>query len=703
MTKAAQQADDPLYRSYNWQMSGGEIDDAHALSNWGSDGTIVSSPWGQGDDAERWAFWHLRRSHPGGVESTLRFDQSTGAGWDWDGSGPGEWVYASSEPMENLRAFKDSEGEHWLFWHSGEEGQQRLRFRPNTSPGSTDESDYNVPVSNRAPREWRADVFEAIDPRDPSLNIGIRKPSQSPLTYSKDPAVFPEDENADGTDDIVNVFYSGHVRSEGQGDICWNRFDIGGMTGQDPNIPNYGKLAWPRETIFNGPWVHTEVGWREMPEEFKPNGLRQSFTSRHLDWMVHNDNSGDNFATSPQGPGDPAAVSTDPAAGNNYIWRNDIVDPVLCMGLIFDDPNDGNRPVARLYWVTWDEGTAEYQRDRGMYEGTAKLYPVDDAGAIPAPYATADGDGYVLNDPSREGWAVNMEINPAQGSVTFSSPLFNVDRPASKLAVFDNGLTASIGGSDYPLTEVAIYGSYDPYTYRVTRSDANDDCPSAFYGMSSANRLTVFWRRSYPSSRPPHFGRSGFMYKSFTTSIQVAKPPIDGSPTSERASDGTNIPWNGIDPDSGVIRYSRNQRGTAVNITYTSGVDGQQYQERHEIPGWTKETPVPIRTNGSEGRLVVKPEVYNTSYELPDGSTASTDVVRYWLFWTSLGTVYDMRLLNVTNPDTTPNAVGNRQIINGQPEPIFMQSADVYTTVIAPEFGPTMRERHTPVVTFDPT
>lgn len=704
MTKAAQTTDDPLYRSYEWEMSGGEITDPYALSNWDTAGTITSSPWAEGDDAERWAFWHLRRAHPGGVESTLRFDESTAGDWSWDGSGAGEWVYTSSDPMENLRTFRDSDDEHWLFWHTGEEGQQQLMFRPNYIMGSTDVSDYRLAVSNRASRQWRADVFETIDPRDPTLNVGIRKPSQSPLTYAKDPSPFPEDENNDGSDDIVNVFYSAHVRSEGQADICWNRFDIGGMTGQDPNIPNYGKLAWPREAIFNGPWVNTEAGWREMPEEFKPNGLRQAFTSRHLDWIVHDNNAGNNFAESPQGPADPTSVSTDPGDGNNYIWRADIVDPVLCLGLIFDDPTDGNRPVARLYWLTWDEGSAEYHRDRGMYEGTAKLYPVDGVGAIPDPYATADGDGYLLNDPSRTGWQVNMEVNPALGSVTFSAPLFNVDRPDDRLAVFDNALTASVGGNDYPLVDVAIYGSYDPYIYRVTRSGANDDCPSAFYGLSSARRLTVFWRRSYPSSRPPHFGRSGFMHKSFTTAIQVAKPPLDGNPSvSERASDGASLSWTGIDLNSGVILYSPIHRGSAVNITYTSTVDGQQHRERHEIPGWTKEMPVPVRTNGSEGRLVVKPEVYNTSYELPDGSTASTDVVRYWLFWTSLGTVYDMRLLNVTNPGTTPNAVGTRQVINGDPEPIFMQSADVYTSVFAPEFGPTMRERQTPVVTFDPS
>ncbi|MFO7947893.1 MAG: hypothetical protein R6V19_13900, partial [Armatimonadota bacterium] len=314
---------------------------------------------------------------------------------------------------------------------------------------------------------------------------------------------------------------------------------------------------------------------------------------------------------------------------------------------------------------------------------------------LPAAYATPDGDGYVLVDPSRDGRAITMEVNPAMGSVAFSSPLFNVDRPNDRLAVFNDNLTTTVGGNAYNLTDVAVYGAYSPYIYRVTRNGAADDCPSAFYGLSSAGRLTVFWRRSYPSSQPPHYGRSGFMYKSLTTAVQVARPPMDGEPSS------VSRPYLAADTASGVLLYGPGDIGRAVNVTYTSQVDGATHVETHEIPGWTREKPVPVRTSGAEGRLVVKPEVYNTTYQLPDGASASTDVVRYWLFWTSLGTVYDMRLLNEVAPDTTPNAAARPG--GTAPEPIFLQSADVFTTVIAPEFGPTMRERVSPVVSFDPT
>ncbi len=664
-------ADDPLYRAYGWPVSGTELVDAYNLSNDSAAGTVSSSPWALGDDADRWAFWHRRLQHPGGTESTLRYDTSTGAAWAWSGSGTGEWIYASGLPKENLRSFIDGDDEHWLFWHTGSEGKQYLMYRWDYTLGSTDSNEAPVPVTNRASREWRADTFPAIDPRDTSTNVGIKKPTQGPFTYTKDPSVFPDPSGN------VNLFFSGYARSEREADICWTRFDPDGMDGADTTIPNYGKLAFARPQASGGPSVYTSSdSWLRMPEEFSANGLRQVFTSRGLDWLCHDDGAGDDFATSPWGP--VGGVSFDPTDGN-YLWGNSYLDPVFCLALIYDDPDDGLRPQTELFWLTWENGT--YFRSRGVYRVLPKLYPLAGA-SLSEPPGVADGSGYLLQDPSAPNRRVVMEISPATGTVTFSSPLFNIDNPADPLAVFYESM--SLGGS-VNLVDVALFGAYHPYVYRVTRSGADDDCPSAFYNADlDPSRLTIFWRRRYPVSSRPHFGRTGFMHKTYTTSVRVARPSIASVGSVVNAYDtATSIPYT-ADADAlagGIITVSEGYIGYTLQVTYDSADGSNGVVEYHEVPGWSVETPVPIRTGGAEGRLVVKPEAY---------SVAGANTVRYWLFWTSLGRVYDMRLLDASSTR-----------VDG--EPIILQSADVYSAVVSPDAGPVIRERPMSSVSFDPT
>ena len=681
-------ASDPLYRGYVWPTSGGVLVNPSNLTNDAAAGSVSSSPWALSDDSgsSRWAFWHHRISHPGGTQSTLRYDQTSG--WAWTGSGPGEWIYASGLPKENLRSFVDTDGEHWLFWHTGAQGRQELMYRWDYTLGTTDNNEARVPVDNRAYAEWREDVFNAIDPRVawPGAPVRIRKPSQSPFVYAKDPSVYLS------SDSSVNLFFSGYARSEGQADICWTRFRIDGMAGQDPAVPNYGKLAFGRVRPAMGPYVHIGSGSSvPMPEEFSGNGVRQTFASRHMDWMVHDDGSGDSFATSPQPTGGVSLNSTQP----DYIWRDSILDPVFCIGLIYDAPGDGAPPEARLFRLTWSNG--EYLRARGVYRVTPVLYPFGGA-TLPDPPGEAVGSGYYLRDPSVPGRRVMMEINPATGTVAFTSPLFNVDNPDDPLSVFDDAMTL---GGGVNLVDVALYGAYYPYVYRVTRNGANDDSPSAFHlerDNVDPSRLAVFWRRSYPVGAAPHFGRSAIMYKSYSTAIQVNRPSVTGISLLADAISGTAVTNMSTAEElaGGIIRVASSYVGRTLRVQYTSS-DGVDYDEYHQVPGWSVDTPVPIQTGGAEGRVVVKPEVYTVNNN-ENQTGDEINAVRYWLFWTGLGSVYDMRVLNATAAGTTPG-VPNR----AGGDPIFYQSADVYTAVVSPNAGPVVRERQVSSVPFDPT
>jgi hypothetical protein len=117
-----------------------------------------------------------------------------------------------------------------------------------------------------------------------------------------------------------------------------------------------------------------------------------------------------------------------------------------------------------------------------------------------------------------------------------------------------------------------------------------------------------------------------------------------------------------------------------------SGYRRGRYTEAHQVPGWSVETSVPIRTGGAEGNLVVKPEIYS----VPNGSGGSIGAIRYWLFWTGLGSVYDLRVLD-----------SGSTRVDG--DPLVMQSADVYSAVVSPDAGPVIRERPLSTVSFDPT
>jgi hypothetical protein len=640
-------ADDPLYRTYNWPTSGGTLVPPTVLTGNGA-GTINSAPWVMWNEAgtARWAFWHRNLRHAGGVESTLRYDSTNG--WGWSGSGANEFIYDTGLPKQNLRGFATAGGA-WLFWHTGQAGRERLMYRWNFD-GTVSNQEGPVAVANQVAPGQGNDVIQAPTQANGTGSAPIRRPSRSPFTYTRDPSVFT-------SGGVVNLMFAGYVQSEQQSDICWERFSLTGMTPSgvaDPGA-NYGKLPFPAVT-----------NW----EEYRSDGLRQNFSSRHLDWLVS-----PTFATSP---------GTSP-------------DPSFRVGLVFDTLGDGVAPVVRTFGLSWNGGT--YLRARGTYRVTPVLTSYGGS-SFPAgsPYVIeVSPTSWQLRDPHSslaDPRPLTLEIDIASGVLQFSSPLFNTDSPADTRAALNSGLTYDAGAGNKPLADVILRGNYTAYVYRVTRSGAHDDSPSAFYDPGAERRLTVFWRRNHSASETPFMGRSAFMYRAYTTSVQVGRPPVSSVPTFVDLGSGTAVVPVDSDSAAGIYTFDSSLIGRTLQVTYNgAGVTGQI--ERHQVIGWSTENLVPVDTVVGESSLSVVPE----SYLVPatDGGAATVPAVRYWLFWSSPRGVWDLRLVE--------DAGGTRyQPGGGLPHDLPVHpSADIYTAVVAPEYGTLRPELILSSVTVDPT
>lgn len=650
--------DDPLYRIYYWPTTGGVLDEATALSADPS-GTVNSAPWAMPNlSGDRWAFWHRSVRHAGGVESTLRYDSSAGGTWAWNGSGPGEFIYDTGLGKRNLRGFATATGA-WLFWHTGTEGRERLMYRWDFT-GTPDNHEGPVPLVNQVSGGQINDVVNTLE------GYTVRRHAGNPFTYAKDPSVFVE-----SASDVVDVFFSGYLRQEEQADICWTRYQRADMKPASVNDPtsNQGKLAFA--PVNN--------------EELHSDGLRQRFSSRHLDWLLH-----PAYEASPFGPGP-------------------LPDTILRLGLVYDAFGDNTPPRVEVFDIVWQPADrGEYTRRRGTYRVTPILIPYT-AGATPPassviPMTMTNGTaGWYLRDPSTSvanPRPLTMEIDPSAGVVQFSSPLynqsveeyrrlFNPAAPVDPTTVFNSSMVS--GG--VPLADVVMNAWYIPYVWRVTRSGAQDDSPSAFYGVSSANRLTIFWRRSYPASEAPHFGRAAFMYKVLSNSIHVGRPPVSGAPTFTDLTAGGAVTPMASDNVSGTYTFPAGLDGHYVRVDYT-GPGGVNYSERHQIVGWSTENIVPVDTVIGEGPLVAVPEIY----DVPDGTGAGTmPAVRYWLFWSSPRGVWDLRLAE----DPAGTRVGPGA--GGVPDMPVHISTDIFSAVVAPEFGSLRPEMTVSSVTSDPT
>jgi hypothetical protein len=648
--------DDPLYRIYFWPTTGGLLDAATMLTA-DPAGTTNSAPAAvMGPTGDRWLGWHRSVKHAGGVESTLRYDTSAGGAWTWSGSGPTEFIYDTGLPKQNLRGFPTVNGA-WLFWHTGTQGREQLMYRWNFD-GTPNSNEGAVPVVNQVSAGQTNDVTNTLE------GYTIRRHAATPFTYAKDPSVFVET-------GVVNLFFSGFLRSEQQADICWTRYDLNTMAPADANQPanNRGKLAFA-----------------QVPdEELRPDGLRQQFASRHLDWLVDRD-----FQDTPI----PAALPSP--------------DPALRLGLVYDAAGDGMAPTVQWFNVLWQAADrGEYLRSQGTYRVTPILTAFT-AGATPPaactiPVTMTNGTrGWYLRDPGVPGGArqVALEVAPASGVLQFSSPLYDLaieefrriyapTAPVDPTAVFNSSMTS--GG--LPLANVVVNAWYTPYIWRVTRSGAQDDSPSAFYHMSSANRLTVFWRRSYPASEAPHFGRAAFMYKVLSNSVHVGRPPVSAAPTFTDLSAGGTVTPVTSDDTSGVYTFAPALQGHYLAADY-AGPGRARYSERHQVVGWSTDTAVPVDTVVGEGPLAAVPELYN----VPSGTgNAMLPAVRYWLFWSSPRGVWDLRLVE--------DNAGTRYRPSGAaaPDLPIHTSTDIYTAVVAPEFGTLRPEAVISSITADPT
>lgn len=648
-------ANDPLYRRYIWPTdASGRIAAPRALTD-DPAGTVNSRPWAMWDAAgNKWAFWHRSLRHAGGVERTLRYNGPlAGASWDWDPAAD-RFIYDTGLNKQGLRGFWQPNGA-WLFWHEGAPGRERLKYRWDFD-GTPTTKEAVLPVTNAA-GAGTSDLVNAVLPD--GNRVVIRKPALSPFTYTRDVSVFTHA-------GLMHVFFSGFVTHEGQADICWAKFELARMGANMSPNDNYAKRPFPQIA----------------DEEMEADGLHQLFASRHLDWLVG------------RGPTPPGATTTNIPAFD----PNDGFSPRLWLQLGYEDTiGDGQPRPAQTFQISWENNPRVnyYDRARGVYCLTPILVPVGGA-TLPATCAIDRGDGtYYIRDPHSGATPrpLTMEINPAAGTVQFSAPLFNEDAPNDPVAAFK----ASDAFNGAALNDVVLHISYIPYIYRVTRSEAQDDSPSAFYDPSTGARLTVFWRRSYPTSEAPHFGRPTYMYRCYTTSIQVGRPPVQGNATITEWFTNAPVVVGTSDADAGLYTIDIANCAAAIRALFEQGQlylkveynDGTTTRiERHQVIGWSQEMIVPIDTVIGEGALVAVPEAF--SVPAAEGSSANIPAVRYWLFWSSPRGVYDLRLVE----NTGSRAAGDLAI---------HPSSDIYMAVIAPEFGSLMPERIVPTILPNPT
>ena len=640
-----------------------------------------------------WAMWHRVGPTELGFTSTLW--SATGA----VGGGPGApaqifdsgldktWIRALVDPTQSA-----SRNRHWSFWNSGRRGRWEIHYSPQFYPSDPDTvEDLVLPVSNGAPATMKHDYVPGVAvpvAGGVTATAVVRKPSKSPFTYVKDPAPVLERAMGGGDSWVLHTFFSGYIPHERNADICYVRFDFDAAAIQS-EAANFGKIPHQRITAPAG------------GEQMRGNGMRQTFASRHLDWIT-------------------TRVAWNDQAGPDYVVRpywstgniEDSVDPLIYVRLVTEAGS-----TTRL--VGYYDDTAGIWRNEGRYnraKGTYRftnLYLTDpDDRTDRYPSSTSP-----LTAPnSRQN--LTMEVDPASGMVGFSAPLFNSTNPDDENCVFHRGLA---GYAD--LTDVQVWASYTPYVYRLTRGDGNDDSPSAFYDYSdpyttdfSSNpaavppdvdshqeraglgRFLVFWRRSHGAADAPHFGRTSFMYRSYSTAIQVRRPPIDGSEpvtvvdlesgeTVDNYLSNSALPWQasagwggygdlragiiGIkdtfyDDDTGYPILNPSTAGDIFQVTYTptaSSFAGNTVTEYHRVVGWSAEKRVNVDTVYSEGPLYVKKEWYRTETMTGDGADARQWLSRYWLFWTSPRAMY--RPIDDT----------------------FYRSRDIYYATVVPESG----------------
>ncbi len=630
----------PDYRPYVWDAEARNLTGTTAAANPGS---VNGSPETFNDlTGHHWALWQRSLRQGAGVSTTLQTKDSAAVTWP----GVDNSIYATGLPKQGIRGFADPTGSGlWLFWTEGDQGHQTLHYRWDYT-GIADNQEALVPITNAVTPEWRSDVLNDFASAAP-----MRKPSTSPFVYTKDPTAFlwtPPAGITAGTQ--VHVVFSGYAARQQNEDICWAAFDQASM---NDATQNFGKLTFPR--VVDNPVLPATSGTTRAGEQLVGDGLRQSFSSRHLDWLTT-----------------PTFETAAP----------DARDPRFYVGLV----SSAAPATPALYSVSWGPGV--YNRARGVYVFTPVLAPLGGAGALPAGVETVAGSGILRNPLGPTGAStvpvpLTMQVEPSTGTVTFSGALFNSANPSDTGAVFNRTL-AGLGS----LTNVALYADYTPFVFRITTSDAADDSPNAFAEADSNDpnqlRLVFLWRRSYSQKDTPNFGRTDFMYKTWTLGTQVAGAPFGGAPTVAGWTGGGWAPLTAgqaqaytVNAGSGIVSMVADgyrSGGTAGVFWLRSIYDGARIRvsyngglvEEHRIIGWSRETPAPVDTVQNEGPLRAVPEIYTVSSGLP--------AVRYWLIWSSPRAIYDLRL-----------AANNGSVLH--------QSSDVYVGTIVPRYGAVLREQ----------
>jgi hypothetical protein len=647
------------YRNWLWDFNNYS---AFALTNTqftAAPGSANYAPETFNDAAgQHWVFWNNAVPLNGGAQSTLHWEGSTTLGW----VSAQNAIYAPGVSQQGLRGFATPiDATHpqgsgvWLFWTEGLEGHQSIHYRWNfTGASPTDANEAALPVTNAVTPDQASDLIA-----DFSTGQAIRKPPAGPFVYTKDPCAFLWTHT--GLDTQVHVVFSGYLNRQQHEAICWAAYDMPSM--QDPT-KNYGKLTFPR--VADNPLLPlcNSAGTATAGEQLEASGMRQVFTSRHLDWLV-------------TGAAQGAAAGTADFATNPLLGT----DPHFYLGLI--RPGGATPDV---YDISWTNGV--YNRARGVYHVTPTFTPVGNAPALPWANSQAP-------NPLGGGGLVTMDIEPASGTVTFSAPLYNPANWADTTTVF--------GGPAFSAyNNVALYADYTPFIFRVTTSDANDNCPNAFAEVDSADpnqlRLVFLWRRVYAQKDTPQFGRTGFMCKTWTLGTQVGQPPFtSGAPDEVQAwKDPTQTTWGGqqvltagtdytFNPASGIVSMLPDGGYAAGNpgvFWLKSQYDGSRLRiayngsqaEEHRVLGWSRETPVPVDTVQNEGPLRALPEVYTVSTN--NATYPQMSVVRYWLTWASPRPVYDLRL-------PAANSSGS----------VVQQSSGIYCATVVPAYDQDLREQ----------
>ena len=346
------------------------------------------------DPTSSWLYWHARRLN--GL--TGEWDSSVGVASD----SIAPYLYDTGARVRGLRALvlQDPANRppaqpvpwHWLFWHSGEEGQQRIGFNPCFDPDAPRVSVReellrltNARLGSAEPRviEYRnytgADALTgveadtgadplaafqaAFDPDgDTVIDPLVRKPASNPFTFTKDPWVVEYAyQPANALTARLHVFYSAGLRHQRNSDICWSMFDAfaGGQGVMTDPAANYGKIAFRRLDASNGkrllPFSSVSAlrnhPWMRLGERLANDGGWQTFTSRHPDWVI----------------------------SRYYPMPLDPVDPDYWNGLSADRDGDGAPELLNTRWsgiIDRDPATLAVDPDRNPYDVDPVIYVV---------------------------------------------------------------------------------------------------------------------------------------------------------------------------------------------------------------------------------------------------------------------------------------------------------------------------------------